>query len=261
MRKGFAIVKTYWQNLAEYRLDSFIYTLGSVIFPVIMLSVWLKVGQSGTGLPYTPNELVTYYLALSFTGMITAAWLAWVIDEQVRNGQLSPYLLKPVSYVLFLAADTIAEKVFRLLYIVPMIVLLAVFFHAHVLFSAGQLGLFLIALFLAAALASVFNVMLGLLCFWLADVRPVLSISNLLHTIFSGGIIPLAFFPGVLGLIAQWMPYRFMLSFPVEILVGKLSTEQVIMGFVWQGGWLIFSMCGYQLLWRLGIREYQAVGS
>jgi ABC-2 type transport system permease protein len=72
--------------------------------------------------------------------------------------------------------------------------------------------------------------------------------------------MPLELFPGLLGRVVQYLPFRHALAFPVENLLGLLSHEQALRDLGLQWSWIAFFLLLVQLLWRLGMRRFGAYG-
>lgn len=262
MRAIWALIKIHWLEIFEYRVDSLIYTLGNILFPLVMLVVWLKISQSsGDRLAYSANQLSIYYLTLGFVQLVTSVWSAWFIDEDIRNGRLSKYLTKPISYFWYSATQNISEKAFRLFILLPFLLIAYFTFKVDFNFTAWSLMLFFLSLVLALILRLLVDFSLGLLAFWLSDNRAALSCYQLLDTTLSGRVIPLVFFPAVFGSILYFSPFRFWVSFPIEIMVGKITQDQIWQGFILQISWILIAFVVMKLVWFFGIREYQAVGA
>jgi ABC-2 type transport system permease protein len=52
-----------------------------------------------------------------------------------------------------------------------------------------------------------------------------------------------------------------MLGFPVELLLGRLSASQALLGFAAQTGWLAIAVVFLNAMWARGVRQYSAVGA
>jgi ABC-2 type transport system permease protein len=52
-----------------------------------------------------------------------------------------------------------------------------------------------------------------------------------------------------------------MVSFPVEVLLGRLGPSDIVIGYVAQAGWIGASLLVLRLAWRAGTRKYSAVGA
>jgi ABC-2 type transport system permease protein len=66
--------------------------------------------------------------------------------------------------------------------------------------------------------------------------------------------------PGVMQVAAIALPFRYMVGFPVEVLSGHLDPAGLAQGFAIQLGWLAVALAFSALLWRRGLRRYEAVG-
>ena len=57
------------------------------------------------------------------------------------------------------------------------------------------------------------------------------------------------------------MPFQWAFSFPIELLLGRLSPQEVLSGFGIQLIWILVGTIAVRILWRFGIRRYSAVGA
>jgi ABC-2 type transport system permease protein len=78
--------------------------------------------------------------------------------------------------------------------------------------------------------------------------------------LLAGQVAPVAILPGALQTLAKVLPFRYMVSFPVEVLTGQLAAPDVVYGFIGQVGWLSVALILSASLWRAGLRRYTAVG-
>ncbi len=77
----------------------------------------------------------------------------------------------------------------------------------------------------------------------------------------SGQVAPLALFPPVIQALGTILPFRWMVSFPVEVLLGRLGPSEVVVGYLAQAVWIGASLLVLRLAWRAGTRKYSAVGA
>jgi ABC-2 type transport system permease protein len=77
----------------------------------------------------------------------------------------------------------------------------------------------------------------------------------------SGYVAPLALLPPFAQTLATWLPFYRMLGFPVDVLLGHLPMQQVLIGLGAQVAWLIVAYAVLQFTWSRGIRQYSAVGA
>jgi len=264
------LLRILWRQVAinivvtlEYRGAFFIYMINNVAVPVVSLLVWLTLGEQGVALPYNRGQFVTYYLLLSVVSLLTGVWLAPYLAENIRLGDLSPWLLRPAPYILRDIGNNVGEKIVKLPLLLPLVALVALAFRDDLRLPTDPRAWLLFALTvpLAATIAFLLDVVIGLLAFWLQDVRGLVRVRDLVATLLAGRFVPLALFPpGLKGLIDA-QPFRYTLSFPLEVVTGRLSPQEISAGFAWQMGYCAaFYLC-YRLLWRYGLRSYAAVGA
>jgi len=78
---------------------------------------------------------------------------------------------------------------------------------------------------------------------------------------FSGQLAPLALMPEWIQTLATFLPFRWMLAFPTELLLGRLTPDDVLWGMVVQVVWLSLAWGIMAVVWSRGMRRYSAVGS
>jgi ABC-2 type transport system permease protein len=56
-------------------------------------------------------------------------------------------------------------------------------------------------------------------------------------------------------------PFRYTVSFPVEIVAGRLTGHELLVGLGIQLGYVVVFAAIARLVWSAGIRAYSAVGA
>jgi ABC-2 type transport system permease protein len=83
-----------------------------------------------------------------------------------------------------------------------------------------------------------------------------LGISNIL----SGYLVPLDLFPAGVRKLALVLPFRFQLSFPVELMLGRWSRLEALELLGAQWAYVLFFLLATRVAWRSGLRHYAAYG-
>lgn len=245
----------------EYRAGFLIYMINSVAAPSIALLVWLTVQESAT-LPLGRSELVTYFLLMCVVSMLTSTWTAEYLAEDIRTGGLSKYLLRPAPMV-HQVGNNVGEKIVKLGLILPLVVLVSLAFQADLQLPSDPVRwlCFAVALVLAGALNLLVDFLLGSTAFFLLDVSGVIALEGLLAGLLAGRFVPLSFFPPEMAPALAAQPWRYLLSFPLEIVTGVLSPEEIGWGFGMQLAYLGGLAVVLRLVWRRGLRGYAATGA
>jgi ABC-2 type transport system permease protein len=57
------------------------------------------------------------------------------------------------------------------------------------------------------------------------------------------------------------LPFRWMLAFPVEVMLGRADGRDLLIGVGMQAFWLALAFLTMRVVWRRGVRRYSAVGA
>lgn len=256
------LVKMAWIHALEYRAQALLWILSS-LFPLVMLAVWLAViDEAGPLTGWTRGDFIAYYVAAAVVNQLTFAWTIWEWDDDIRTGDLSTKLLKPIDPLHHYVSEQLGWKLFMLVTIVPLVALVA-WLSPALNFNLTPARAALAALGAGAGLA--LNIVMasafGMIAFWSTQSANVFSLWWGVGQFTSGWIAPLAMFPPAVRQVAYWLPFRSLLGFTTEIIVGRLSPAETAFGFAVTGGWILLFLVIYRALWRLGLRRYEAVGA
>ena len=247
----------------EYRGAFLIWIVEETLSSFVSLAVWLAVLGHSPRLPLDRSQLFTYFIAQGLVNSIAGTWLIYLIPENIRDGHLSQKLLRPVPPMAHWIANNVGEKGLRLMMQVPFVCAVGFFFRAELRLpgEAWTWVLVLVGVLLAAAVSFLLDLLVTSMAFWLQDVWGLHGAVYFSERFLNGRLIPLAFFPAWLGGVVEAQPFRYMLSFPLEILTGSLDAPGIARGFMWQVGWALALYVLYRVQWHFGLREYSAVGA
>ena len=67
--------------------------------------------------------------------------------------------------------------------------------------------------------------------------------------------------PKLVQQIAQYLPFQLFIYFPIQVILGKLSSAQIMQGYMMAGIWLVLAFAFFTWVWRNGVKRYSAVGA
>ena len=244
-----------------YRAQLTIWVLTS-LFPLIMMTVWLSVvDQVGPAAGWDRSDFVSYYVAAAALFHVTTSHLTWAWDEDVRTGDLSFRLLKPVSPVHHHVAMEIGFRSVTVAALLPLVVAAALLLDdVRYPVGPGTAVLVLVAVVAAFALSSVMSLAFAMGSFWTTQSANLYALWWGAGAFLSGWIAPVSVLPGPVRAAAEVLPFRSALGFPLELLLGRLDAGEVVAGFTVTAVWLGVFLAVQQVLWRRGLVRYQAVG-
>ena len=262
MKKIWALIKMNLIEAFEYRGDLLLYSLSYAAQPVVYLLVWLAVSASSISLTMTVGEFAQYYIWLLIVQLWVSAWASPIIASDIRHGRMSPYLLKPIAYANFHLGGNLGAKLIMTVTTVPLVIILAIVFKP----TWPELSSFNWIIFgwtwaLAGVIYFLTDLCVGCLAFWIEETSAVDSIYNVIHSIFSGILIPLVLMPPLVRALATFLPFRYSLSFPMEILLGKLTGAEQMLGLFLQAVFVVLLYLSYRQIWTWGVKRYSAFGN
>lgn len=138
---------------------------------------------------------------------------------------------------------------------------LAFVFHPTAHVTPLTVLLFFPSLLLAIAIRFLVEWSLGLSAFWTTQMSAVIQAYYVALFFLSGQMGPLTLFPVPVQVLAQLLPFQWMLAFPVQLLLGQVDQHAIVPGLVAQGIWLCLSLALMTVLWRCGLRRYTGTGA
>lgn len=253
-------------NLAmhfQYRAAVVIWLIGRIVEALIFLSVWTAVARSAGGQVggFSSGDFAAYYITMMMMSHLTFTWFMYEFDYRVRSGGFSPLLLQPLHPIHRDIAINISYKFLTLAIMLPTAGLMVWLFDpvfeppAWAVWAAVPVVLlaFLMRFFVEWALA--------LVALWTTRTAAANQLYFAVLLFFSGQMAPLSLLPEWLQTLAAILPFRWMLAFPTELLLGRLTPTEVLWGAVAQVMWLGLSGGILSAVWVRGVRRYSAVGA
>jgi ABC-2 type transport system permease protein len=255
--------KTTIAEQFQYRGALVIWLTGLILEPVIFLSVWATVARSQGGAVdgFTANDFAAYFLLTMIVDHAGFTWIMWEMEYWIRQGNLSPLLVRPVHPIHRHIANNLTFKLLTMVVVLPVVVGLGLVFRPNFTITTSTALAFVPALLLAMALRFAVEWTLASVAFWVTRVNALNQLYYVVFLFLAGVAAPLALLPEPVRIVAEWLPFYRMLGFPVEVLLGRLSPQQVLIGFAAQIAWLTLAVVLLNLTWARGIRKYSAVGA
>lgn len=254
------LVRSATQVAVTYRGRMVLWVIGGS-FPLLLMAVWLSVvAESGPPAGWTTGDFLSYYVAATVLWNLSGQHVVWEWDADLRSGDFSVRLLRPVHPFHQYAAGDLGHRAVFLTMLLPALVLAALVVPGvdysvdpgQVLAVAAAVALaYLVSLLMASTFA--------LIGFWSTQTANFWMLWWGLGSFASGWVAPLDLMPDWLRTAALVLPFRTTMGFPVELLMGRLYPAQAAYGFAVGIGWLVAFGLLYLLGWRRGVRRYQAV--
>lgn len=266
MRKYWHAINIGFQNNLTYRFNFLARTLFGFIPLMAILFLWRKIYEGNDGAPistFTLTEMTTYYLIVTIADALTAVNEDdWQIAADIKDGNISQFLLKPVDYLWFRFCLYLSGRITYLTVAFAPIALLIFFLRDYFVLPENwsTLGLFAFSITMTAMLQFFLSYTMAMLAFWVLEVSTFIFIVYAFEYIASGHMFPLDILPPGVKEALFFTPFPYQLYLPVGIYMGKVTGSQLTQGLIMQAGWVVVTYFLARFAWYRGIRKYAAVG-
>lgn len=262
-----ALLRLGFAEAIAYRAEFLVWMLTTTL-PLVMLALWSAVaadtppGSDDAFSRFGQDGFVAYYLGALIIRQLTGSWVVWEMNQEIRTGTLSMRLLRPIHPFAAYSAEHLAAVPLRAALAVPVATIMLVATHgSQVVRDPVQIAL--LPLVIAGAWLITFLAMtiIGSLSLFMEQTAALFEIWLGLFAVMSGYLVPLAFMPDWLVGAARVLPFRYMLGYPVELLIGHLTRAEALellaVQWAFVAGLLVLAI----VVWRAGLRRYEAYGA
>lgn len=234
------ISKSFQKELA-YRIEFFVGILNGLLYIFIFTSLWKAIYSSSVSASL--GSAFNRYTIISYAVCAMITKISFTMDDEltvqrVRTGDIALFLIKPVNYFFMNLSECIGQSLFHFFARgIPLLVLSIFIFDINLPPDIEVYLLFLPSVLLGYAIFFIVNFLIGLLSFWFIEVFSFQLMKYGMFILFSGGVLPIDFFPDVMQPLITFLPFKYILYVPTSILIGHTPKD------------LIFSQISAQFIW------------
>lgn len=256
------VVRMKLREWGIYRFRIFIWIISGMIEPIVWSGLWFIVSSQTRQMALTGGQVLTYYALIALVGRITHSWTYDDLRKEIYEGKYSKYLLWPSSMTLFRFGLDIGNKVMNVATMLPLWFLWVGILAWKGLWSVHvvSIGAVFLSIVLAVLVKFTLDVVLAHAALWIDRAEGVGILYNYLLRVFGGMIVPLSFLPYGVTMICYVLPFRYVFSFPVEVIMGTVTGMDVVWGFGAGMLWCLVMLVLLSFLLRKGLPKYEAIG-
>jgi len=187
----------------------------------------------------------------------------WQIAADIKDGNISQFLLKPVDYLWFRFCLFLSGRATYLTVAIIPIALVVFYLRQYFILPPdfGTFALFGVSVLMTAMLQFFLSYTMAMLAFWLMEISTFVFILYAFEYIASGHMFPLDVMPDLVKqILMNFTPFPYQLYLPVSIYLGKISGSQLVFGLIMQAAWVFVAYLLARFAWYRGIKKYAAAG-
>lgn len=261
-RKWRTIFSIYFQDGLAYRASGLIWITTDLVTAVTMPLVWATANKAGGSIAgFTSSDFILYYLCMLLVGSFVTSHLMWDIAMEVKEGQFSSALLRPISVYQVAFLRNVSWRIIRLSLFAPFFIVLLLLYRSYLGEAHIYLGwAFWVSVLLGHLLSFNFVMMMSMLALFTEEVMSIFELYYIPMLFLSGQLFPIALMPTWAASLSRALPFYFTSGAPTEILIGRVSGTALLPTLAMQAGWAVACYGGFRFLWKRGLRHYTAVG-
>ena len=247
----------------QYPVANYFYMIVMVAEPVVYLVIWQTVARSqgGTVGGFSAGEIAAYYIVWTLVSNMNIVLTPYAWERRIQHGRLSGELLRPVHPLHADVAYFAGWKFVMIAMWLPIAAILALVFQPTIKLTLGNIAAFFIALWGGFLVRFMLQWALGMLSFWTTRVNAVFQLYFTIELLLSGRLVPLSFMPMWAQQIAAVLPFKWAFGYPIEVLLGRWTSTDILYGFVMQTFWILLGLTLVGLIWRAGVSRFSSVGN
>ena len=263
-KKYLPFFRASMMNMYIYRGTIWLWMLVDVFQFAMMVFLWKSVYQFNDVISgFTFNEMLVYFLLTNVFFVFTEVDAVFAMSEEIKEGRISLYLVKPISYKARLFTEILGRAMGILLLFVPIAILMgiALTFIFDIVWTVTLIQALVCLLYFPLILLMMFefSFFFGTLVIHTSNEFGLVIFMSVFTRVMSGQLIPLSFYPQYLLNIVQYIPFRF-ISYPPLILLDKISIQDALMGLVILAAWVIgFKTINY-FVYKASIKKMVVFG-
>ncbi|MBI3385207.1 ABC-2 family transporter protein [Candidatus Gottesmanbacteria bacterium] len=263
MKKYYQIFSNTWQEYMTYRLNFVMWRVRVVLRLLIIYFLWQAVfGVRQELFGYSREQMLTYVLFTPLITSIITGSRSMDIGNEINQGDLSNYLLRPTSYFRYWWTKDLADKALNIIFSIFELIILFLVFRPPIFWQPDLFRwlLFLLAIAISTFLYFYLNVILAFVAFWTPDYWGPRFLIFMVQEFLTGGIFPLDILPKNIFNVILLTPFPYLTFFPLAIYLGKSEGIYQWGGLLISSIWAIIFFRVMILIWRKGLKTYTADG-
>lgn len=260
MRKYLALARAELLDAIQEKGEVLVWMLISVIPVFVMASVWLANSHQVKSLNL--SQLVTYYVVVTALGWVTEFWFDEHLHNEIRTGEFSRFLLKPLRFPQAFIFQNLGRKLFSITtFLIPTITLVTVMFKRYLIApTASSLSIFIIAMIISYGIRYTLSTLAASGGFWWEQAGALVHLRWMMEILAGGYMLPISLYPDWLTFIPKSLPFQYIYYIPVSIFTGAISIGDTYKYLFFGSFWLIVLLILSEWVWRLGVKRYSGVG-
>ena len=261
-----AVFKISFHHEFAYRVSFVMWRVRNIIQIFVVFFLWDTVfsTQGRVIFGYDRSKMLTYVFGLIIVRAIVLSTKVVDVAGHVSRGELSNYLVRPINYFKYWFTRDLSSKFLNISFAGVETLILYIILRPPFFIQTNPISIigFLVSIVLAMLIFFMLLFIVSSVPFWAPEMGwgAHFLVTVIVVEFLSGALFPLDVLPQSLQSILSYTPFPYLIYFPLQVYLGKVSTIVLLRGVLVSGIWVILLWFAMKSVWRRGLKAYQAYG-
>lgn len=234
------VAKKNLKKLRYYKAANVSGLIVNLFWMIVQASILYAFTSNGIS-NMTPRQSIGYMIITESLLMITGidGGLGDIdIDDMIKSGSIIMYFIKPLGFIPYLIGLELGRIMYYLVWrAIPIFVIGCLIYQWFPAMDLTAFLLFIISVLMAVVIANTTKFIVSMLALRSKTTNGINDLFMAVALFFSGGLLPLSFFPEWLYRVSLYLPFSAQIYLPASILLG--TEENVAFALIVEAAWCV----------------------
>ena len=213
---------------------------------------------------YDRSRILTYVFGIILVRALVLSARAMDVSSDIAQGDLSNYLVKPISYFKYWFTRDISSKALNISFALGEFLILYLILKPPFFFQENLLiiGAFIFSVIIAILIYFFLLFIVSSVPFWSPELGwgSHFFVTIILIEFLSGALFPIDILPIGIQKVVMSLPFPYLIYFPVQVYLGKISGIFLVKGLYISLAWVFVLFFAMKFIWKRGLKAYEGIG-
>ena len=266
MNKYLQIFKISFQQEFVYRVNFIMWRVRNVFQIFLIFFLWDAIFSDPQRVVfgYDRSKILTYVFGILVIKALVLSARAVDVAGDISRGDIMNYLLKPINYFKFWFTRDLSSKALNVIFASLEFTLLFLLIRPPLFIQTNPLILLGFLVCLAFAIFIFFTLLFitSAVPFWAPELGwgSHFLVTVIIIEFLSGSLFPIDILPLAIQKVLLLSPFPYLIFFPIQVYLGKVSGGNLIGGIAISLFWAIALWLVMNFIWKKGLKAFQAYG-
>ena len=262
IRRYIGFTRCTMEERIAYRKGFLVSAVLNMVGILVSVFLWrVLFAQESVIQGYDWNQMILYVLIVALLNATLGFDTERKLSKGILDGSIASDLTKPIDFQSMSFFQALGHSLVEGGTALILVVLLAVTLtDLSPYLNPVSMALFAVSLMLAFMLKFCLAYFGGLMCFFTSNGFGVVYLRQVITDVFSGAMLPLAFFPAWFQRLAGVLPFQASVYLPTQIFLGRIEGRGAVRILALQALWVVVMWTLSGLFFHFAVKKITIQG-